>query len=583
VLLRGSLWTFVAPIGGSWRALVEPSSIWTDDGLDACKGQNRATGAGAMIAQSVADILNQHVTLSVEGIDRMYLNVFVPKLQHETGIVGFFRQHRGQPLPSAALMQPMSRAFVAKLESFATRHNVPLVQFHKGQRKDDVMKEHLRRFGKDEGVVFIGKAQEKTPVFRTEKRRNPKSGQPYPWIVRSTAMVNHYYIYAVDRDFGPFFLKFCSYFPFNAKLCLNGHEYAKRQLAREGIAFEALDNGVLSCAAPARLQNICDGLSAEKIDGFLRKWLRLLPHPFTGADRKAGYRYDVSILQAEFSLTQVLDRPVHGHLFFEQVIRENLDLGRPERVQLIFNRKIDRRTPGRFRTCILTPDVTPALNVYYKNARIKQYHKENRALRTETTINNTYDFGIRKRLHNLPKLREIGFAANRRLLEVERLSHDCMLTENAFQTINGPIAAGRQRASGLRFGDLRVQSLLHGLIPFRLLVEGFRCADLRQHLAVLSGREAASISQGAITYQLRRLRLHGLIERVPSSFRYRVTEFGLRVALFFTRTYNRILRPGLALALSSLRAIDAPLKRAFEKLDTELKLWIDQAQLAPQT
>jgi hypothetical protein len=191
---------------------------------------------------------------------------------------------------------------------------------------------------------------------------------------------------------------------------------------------------------------------------------------------------------------------------------------------------------GRFRTCIVTPDVTPALNVYYKNARIKQYHKENRALRTETTINNTYDFGIRKRLHNLPKLREIGFAANRRLLEVERLSHDCMLTENAFQTINGPIAAGRQRASRLRFGDLRVQSLLHGLIPFRLLVEGFRCADLRQHLAVLSGRESASISQGAITYQLRRLRLHGLIERVPSSFRYRVTEFGLRVALFFTRT-----------------------------------------------
>jgi hypothetical protein len=111
-------------------------------------------------------------------------------------------------------------------------------------------------------------------------------------------MVSHYYIYAVDRDFGPFFLKFCNYFPFNAKLCLNGHEYAKRQLAQKGIAFEALDNGILSCADPRRLQRICDGLSAEKIDGFLRKWLRLLPHPFTGADRKAGYRYDISIWAA---------------------------------------------------------------------------------------------------------------------------------------------------------------------------------------------------------------------------------------------------------------------------------------------
>jgi hypothetical protein len=199
-------------------------------------------------------------------------------------------------------------------------------------------------------VVFVGKAQENTPVFRTEWRRSPTTGRPYPWIVRRSAMVNNYYIYAVDRDFGPFFLKFCSYFPFNAKLCLNGHEYAKRQLAQKGIAFEALDNGILKCADPKRLQTICNGLSAEKIGALLRKWLRPLPHPFTGADRKAGYRYDISILQAEFSTTQVLDRPVHGRVFFEQVIRENLDLGRPEEIKLIFDRRIPRNAGAQFCT-----------------------------------------------------------------------------------------------------------------------------------------------------------------------------------------------------------------------------------------
>lgn len=247
------------------------------NGLNAREGQNRPAGAGAMLAQSVADILSDHVRLSIECIDRMYLNVFAPGLQYEQGIVRFFRTHRGQPLPPAALMNPTTRGFVAALEHFVAREEVPLVTFRKGERKDDVMAEHLRRFGRDEGVVFAGKAQEKTPVFRTEKRRSPATGRPYPWIVRSTAMVNHYYIYAADRDFGPFFLKFCSCFPFNAKLCLNGHEYAKRQLARQGIAFEALDNGILTCADPKRLQKICDGLAAEKIDGLLRKWLRLLP------------------------------------------------------------------------------------------------------------------------------------------------------------------------------------------------------------------------------------------------------------------------------------------------------------------
>jgi hypothetical protein len=327
-----------------------------------------------MIAQNVAEIVSRHVKLTVEGIDRMYLNVFVPGLQYEQGIIRFFREHRGQPLPSAALMSPMTRRFVAQLEDFVSERQIPVVQFCKGQRKDDVMAEYLRRFADEEGIVFVGKAQENTPVFRTERRRNPRTGRPYPWIVRRSAMVNNYYVYAVDRDFGPFFLKFCSYFPFNAKLCLNGHEYAKRQLAQKGIAFEALDNGILKCADPKRLQAICDGLSAAKIDALLRKWLRLVPHPFTGADRKAGYRYDISILRAEFSTTQVLDRPVHGRLFFEQVIRENLDLGRPEQIELIFNRRIPRNSRARFRTRVVTHDVTPSLNVCYKNARNASSH-----------------------------------------------------------------------------------------------------------------------------------------------------------------------------------------------------------------
>src|SRR5262249_52517481 len=162
-------------------------------------------------------------------------------------------------------------AFIRSIETFVEDQGIPLLTFAKDQRKDDVTAEFLADFDQEEGALFVGKAQEKTPVFRSEKRRNPETGRSYPWIIRSTAMVNHYYFYGVDRDFGPFFIKFCSYFPYNAKLCLNGHEYVKRQLGRKGIAFEALDNGILSCADPARLQAICDGLSAEKIEGLLRK------------------------------------------------------------------------------------------------------------------------------------------------------------------------------------------------------------------------------------------------------------------------------------------------------------------------
>jgi hypothetical protein len=531
------------------------------------------------VPRSVADVLNQHVTLEVEGIDRMYLNVYQPRLQTERCVAAFFRFHRGETFASSALMAPMSTSFVANVEGFVKREQIPMLTFSKGQRKDDVAKEYHARFDGKEGIVLVGKAQEKTSVFRTEKRRNPDTGQSYPWIVRSTAMVNHIYFYGLDEDFGPFFIKFCTYFPYTAKLCINGHEYVKQQLTKEGIAFEALDNGILTCANPHRLQQLCNGLSASKIDKLLRKWLARLPHPFTSKDRAAGYRYEVSIVQAEFSLTQVLDRPLSGRIFFEEVIRENLDIGRPDQVQLIFARRVTKRTPGRFRTRVLTEGVTPSLHVDYKHSRIKQYHKEGRALRTETTINDTRDFDIGKRLSNLPALRQVGFQANRRLLDVQRISQDCTVGEDAFHQINDSVQVDGQRASGLRFADATVQALLTALLVFRLLPRGFSNRDLRNHCAPLLGKASDDMTPGQMTYHLRRLRLHGMIERIPGTHRYRVTTQGGRAALFCTRTYNRLLRPGLAQIIPEEAQDNSELRRGFDQLDAKIEQWMDEQKM----
>jgi hypothetical protein len=328
------------------------------------------------VAHAVADVLSSHVMMELECMDRIYMNVCVRQLQYDKGIVGFFRFHRGYKFASSALMKPMTEDFVSKLERFAKEQSIALVSFEKGQRKDDVAKEYLARFKGTEGIMFIGKAQEKAKVFRTEGRRNPKDGQRYAWLVPSTAMVNHYYVYGVDEEFGPFFIKFCSYFPYNAKLCINGHEYLKCQLTKHGIQFEALDNGILSCEDPKAMQGLADTLTAAKIDALLRKWLKRLPHPFTARDRAAGYRYQISILQSEYAFTQVLDQPINGRVFFEQVIRENLDIGRPDKVQLIFDKRVGRRTPGRCRTRVLTDGVIPTLHLDYKSNQAKQYHKD---------------------------------------------------------------------------------------------------------------------------------------------------------------------------------------------------------------
>ena len=218
------------------------------------------------VPRNVSDVLSAHVTLEVECIDRMYLNVYQPKLQYAEGIVGFLRRCRGALVPSTVLLAPMTDDFVKAVHRFVRGTGVPWVHFVKGQRKDDIAHEHLAQFHGTEGVLFVGRAQEKATVFQTEKRLNRRTGKNYPWISQATRMVNYFYFYCVDDDFGPFFLKFCSYFPYNAKLCLNGHEWAKRQATKAGIEFTALDNGFASCADPAALQQICDRFGQADID-----------------------------------------------------------------------------------------------------------------------------------------------------------------------------------------------------------------------------------------------------------------------------------------------------------------------------
>jgi hypothetical protein len=502
------------------------------------------------VARSVGDVLAEHVVFEVDCIDRMFLNVYVPGLQYAPGLIGYVQRQLGLPIASTAPLAKITDAFSAAVRRFARTNGVPWVDFAKGQRKDDVMHEHLAGFTADAGVLFIGRAQEKTALFRTEKRRDAR-GESYPWIVKTSGVVNHFYFYCYDDDFGPFFVKFCSYFPYNAKLCINGNHWAQRQAAKAGIGFTALDNGFAAVDDPVALQAICDRLGEDQIDALLRKWLAILPHPFSVADRAAGYRYELSILQAEFSLTQMLDKPVSGRMFFEQVIRDNLDIGRPDQVALIFDRRLIRRgphpTPGPFRTRVITEGVTPSLHVDYKHTRIKQYHKQGRALRTETTINNTRDFSIGKRLTNLPALREIGFSANRRLLHVQRLSHDPITGIDALHAITDPLTtATGTRVPGLRLADRRSHALLSALLLFRCQPNGFANKDLRMLTAQLRELDPGAVTTGQITYDLRRLKHRGLIIRIPGTHRYRVTDHGLDTAKFLTAVHDRILPTGLA-------------------------------------
>jgi len=529
---------------------------------------------------TAGELLDGHVVLDIECLDRVYLNAYVPILQSSGQVVAFMTQHLGMPIPSPALMEKISTKFRRAVESFAVSNGISWVKFGKDDRKIDVMQPYLDRQAATgrSGVAAVGVAQEFQRVWAAYQR-DTQTAAPQYTFAKADRRVTCYYFYLWDEDFGAAFIKVCAYFPYPAKIWVNGHEWAKRQALKAGIGFTALSNGFAACDDPDGLQAICDRLQPGTIEVFTQRWLHRLPMPFGRKDQLAGYWWETSMRQVEVSRTIVFDAPRRARFFFEALISDNLDIGRPANVEIIFARRIRRDTPGVFRTAIDRPAVGPdaggvVLNVFYKHSRIKQYLKDGRAMRIETVINAPRDLRCNARLPNLAELQDKARACNRRILDAERAGQGTVLASPAFERIAHPsVTADGRRTPALRFGDPRVMALAGALCATLLIATGITNKSLR---ALMTGLLAAPYSPGQMTYDLRRLRLAGLIRRIEHSNTYVLTSDGIRVAVFYTKLHNRLLRP--------LLAADQPqappgLRQALRAIDQHVDDYISRARL----
>jgi hypothetical protein len=529
---------------------------------------------------TVNEVLGGHVQLDIECLDRVYLNAYVPILQSSGQVVAFMTQYLDLPIPSPALFDKIGQKFRRSVASFAEASHIPWVKFAKDARKADVMAPYLKQAaatGRSQ-VAAIGVAQEFQRVW-TAYQRDTKTAAPQYTFTKADRRVTCYYFYLWDENFGPAFIKVCAYFPYPAKIWINGHEWAKRQAAKAGIGFTELSSGFASCDDPAALQEICDRLQPGTIEVFAQRWLNRLPLPFGRADQRAGYWWEISMRQVEVSRTLVFDAPRRARVFFEALIADNLDVGRPANVEIIFNRHIRRDTPGVFRTAIDRPVIGPdsggvVLNLFYKHSRIKQYLKDGRAMRIETVVNAPRDLGCNARLPNLSELQDKARACNRRILETERVGQGTVLASPAFERIAHPSAdADGRRTPALRFGDPRVQALAGALCTTLLAASGITNKSLR---ALMTGLLHAPYTPGQMTYDLRRLRLTGLIRRIEHTNRYVLTPDGAKVAIFYTKLHNRLLRP--LLAADQLQA-PAELRSALRTIDHQINSYITRARI----
>jgi hypothetical protein len=525
---------------------------------------------------NVNEILDGHVVLDLECLDRIYLNAYVPTLQVGGQVVTFFSQHRKQPIASPVLFQKMGEAFRQAVVTFAKRHQVPIIRFGKRDRQIDVIQPYFQA-ATQPGVVAIGVAQEFQSVLtaydRSAKEGEPGSGGPHYGFVKEDRRVTVYYFYIADVEFGLGFIKLCAYFPYPGKVWANGHEWAKRQAQAEGLAFTELANGFASCADPVRLQAICDRLGPADLQAFFDRWMPVIPTPLNATDQEAGYWWELSMRQVETSRTLVFDAPRRARGFFEALVADNLDLGRPDEVQLTFGRQIRSNTESPFSTKVVTRGVDVIVNVFYKHSRIKEYLKEGRALRIETVCNSPTDLGCKRRLHHLPELQAKARAANRRLLTIQRAGQGCAISTTLLEQVALPSLEEGQRTGALRFGDPRTMALVGALCITLNAVVGFTNRSLRAQVA---GLLATNYTSSQMTYDLRRLRRKGLIQRLPRSNTYSLTYDGVRVVIFYTKVYGRLLRP--------LLAVDHPpalpeLRQAMRVIDSHVVASIDRARL----
>jgi hypothetical protein len=530
---------------------------------------------------NINEVLDGHVSLKVDCVDRLLLNAYVPNLQVGGQVVTFMTDHLGFPIPSVSIMEKIGNRFRQQVKAFAAQNSVPILTLKKPDRTrwDDRKLDHVRPYlDKAEaeghsGVVAIVAAQEFQWVF-TGKNRSKTPGVVSFDFVKEERRVGVYYFYIADADFGAGFIKVCTYFPYPAKVWLNGHEWAKRQAARDRIVFTALANGFASCDQPAALQAICDRFGPADVQGFFDRWTAVIPLPLSAEDKKAGYFWELSMRQVEVSRTLVFDDPRRARGFFEALVADNVGVGRPEEIRAVFvASKRGVRTPMPSQTRVFSPGTEVKIDFSFKHSRVKQYLKEGRALRIETVINKPRDIGVLARLEHLPELIDKARQVNDRLLIIEKAGQGCAIGSALFERIHQPYVREGQRTGALRFGDQRAMALAGSLCLVVHAVTGFTNKSLRGQVAGLLGRDYSS---SQMSYDLRRLRLHGLIERKPASNTYVVTPEGIRVAVFYTKLQARLLRPLLE---ADKPPAPVELRRALATVERILSDYVANARL----
>ena len=526
------------------------------------------------------------IRLDYSCFDRILLNGVIQVLQNPACVVGFLKQKRQATRVTPAYFRGISTDYHHFVQALAEQRHVEILMPPRGVRREEWVEPFYQLLHGQTGIAVILKARENARVAVSF----PRQGDHVELLNR---FVQQYYFYLQDRDFGRMFVRVCPYFPFSVRIRLNGHEWLACRMRAEGIAFEQCANAFRSCADPARLQELADRSSAADIEACAHRWLAQLVPSFTDRERRhQGFGYRLFVSQVEYGTNLVFERRAALDRLHERLLDLNRSIGHPDKIALIFGRRITKHTDAGLKTQILDHDLgQPVIRSEYKSSSIKQYARDDLVLRTETTSYHTPDLGVNKGVEHLPELRETMAAANDRYLDVQQDVLETFVDRGQLGRLRQPtVSPTGRRTPGLKLDDPRLLAVPQALTCFALLAGRgrFRTTDLHAMVAESLGKTRESYTLGQLRYDLGKLRGKGLVERVTGTQSYRLPSEGYRIAVLYLKLFHRIYAPLTAGVLDAVPwddripperrglldrmyvAIDRDLDRLFESVGLRL-------------
>ena len=497
--------------------------------------------------ETFAKLFERFLVFVYHCFDRIVIQGYLPLLTRPEHVVHFFRDVHGQYPITPQVLAKRTLEYRGWVEGYARNHKIPVLKAEKGVSKEDLVRPHLHRMERRDlqGVYCIFTSMEMGSTFTSKMPRFPTDDPDYRIIRRVPSRYLHYYFYIRDPAIGPLAMCVGTYLPFQTTYYLNGHNFIEIELRRQGVAFRKDDNAFLSTADPKALQAAADKLSAAIIQKRLDYWSWLLCPKFSETDRKAvNLRRDYSINQIEYCRNFIFKRHFPIHKIFEHSCEMGLFRLAADKVAYIFGVRVTKRLHGKLHSVLEKLDHGHhVLRIYCKNLVGRMYEKFSTFLRVEVCVNRMKDLGLNKGLKNLECLRQKLVGITDRFAGFEAQSLNVHVDFPLFQKIALPVTIGKTKVAGIKIHDTRMMRLMEVLLHGGTQLNGWRSADIHQAILTTFGLSADTYTLTQLRYDLRKMKAHGLLERIGRAYCYRLTDKGIKVALMFILFHKRVCGP----------------------------------------